>query len=246
MPRTFRPRPQASSLTQHTGRAFIPPARSSRAARVIEMFGLNTRRPRDSEASAPKAPEDGLSASVCHPGTITLITGPSGAGKSSLLRSLHAQHAAVALDVAAIDLPEKPIVDCFDLLSLQETLLLLSRVGLGEAWSYIRTPAELSDGQRWRLRLALAVHACRHSGPQRKAVLIADEFAALLDRVTARVVSRAFRRMIDAHIAPALSAIVATSHDDLIEALMPDLVVRCDFGRVEIQSSESSMPLQGR
>jgi ABC-type ATPase with predicted acetyltransferase domain len=60
-------------------------------------------------------------------------------------------------------------------------------------------------------------------------VLVADEFAAVLDRVTAMVVARALRRAIDA--SAGLCAVVASSHDDLEAALLPDVVVRCDFSR---------------
>jgi ABC-type ATPase with predicted acetyltransferase domain len=52
----------------------------------------------------------------------------------------------------------------------------------------------------------------------------------VLDRVTAMVVARALRKSIRGP----LSALVATAHDDLIDALQPDLLVTCDFERVAI------------
>ena len=61
------------------------------------------------------------------------------------------------MDLQAIELPDTPLVDCFEGTELDRTLALLSQVGLAEAWSYLRTPAELSEGQRWRLKLALAI-----------------------------------------------------------------------------------------
>jgi ABC-type ATPase with predicted acetyltransferase domain len=61
-------------------------------------------------------------------------------------------------------------------------------------------------------------------------VLVCDEYAALLDRVTAAVVSRSIRKLID--VMPWLSAILATAHDDVIRPLQPDRVVHCDFGQV--------------
>jgi hypothetical protein len=50
--------------------------------------------------------------------------------------------------------------------------------------------------------------------------------------LTAIVVARCLRRAIDADRAR-LSAIVATSHDDLQPALKPDIIAWCDFGRVQ-------------
>ncbi|MGN6505597.1 MAG: hypothetical protein ACTHM6_08545, partial [Tepidisphaeraceae bacterium] len=91
---------------------------------------------------------------------------------------------------------------------------------------------------RWRLMLALGVAtAIRVGQTPSVAVLAMDEFAALLDRVTARIVARALRRLIDRHIGDqgaTLGAVVATSHHDLLAALQPEVIVRCDFDRYDI------------
>jgi ABC-type ATPase with predicted acetyltransferase domain len=124
----------------------------------------------------------------------------------------------------------------------------LSRVGLGEVWTYLRTPGELSEGQRWRLRAALGLARAgdQHVGQARPLkgsakgrlhVLAIDEFAAPLDRVTAMVVARALRRAMSAR--GDLCAVVATSHDDLVGALAPEVVVRCDFGAFDVRKGGS-------
>jgi ABC-type ATPase with predicted acetyltransferase domain len=130
------------------------------------------------------------------PGTVTLITGASGGGKSTLLRQLRAQHPHQAwLDVGEIELPDLTVVDCFDSDELVEVLMTLGRVGLGEVWTYLRNPSQLSEGQRWRLKLALGLWRLR----DRQGVLVADEFCAMLDRISARVVARCLRKTIDAN-----------------------------------------------
>jgi len=254
--------------------------RSERAAQVARWFGLDRQCP-PAGVSAARAPRDRCAPAVAppqlalRPGTITLIAGPSGAGKSTLLQAARAAHANRRwIDLATIAAPDAPLVDCFGDLPLRAVLGLLARVGLGEAWTYLRTPAELSEGQRWRFRLALALHdaaenaaaadtaapapaiatdatadsdptaaiaatapatatpAAAHDTP----VIVCDEFAAVLDRVTAMIVAHRLRRAIDA--LPHAAALVATSHEDIEPALSADVVARCDFGRVEQEEKE--------
>jgi ABC-type lipoprotein export system ATPase subunit len=148
---------------------------------------------------------------------------------------------AVWMDLDRIRFPRLPLVDCFgDELPLRDALSRLSRVGLSEAWSYLRLPAELSDGQRWRLRVALGLYQAQQQMRAGRSVVIAcDEFTSLLDRITGAIVARCLRRAIDELNAAAsgpvrAAAVVATAHDDLLGALRPDGVVRCDFGRIEV------------
>ena len=188
-------------------------------------------------------------------GCVVLLTGASGAGKSTFLRRLRRRSGRGVgwVDLAAIDdaaFARGLVIDVMaeamgggeDEASVVAALEALSRVGLGEVWTYLRRPAELSEGQRWRLRLAVALARAggvsgegvgqarppKGGGRGKLCVLAADEFAAPLDRVTAMVVARALRKAISARAD--LCAVVATSHDDLLGALAPDVVVRCDFG----------------
>lgn len=174
------------------------------------------------------------------PGRITLFTGPSGSGKSLALRRLmeQARRQGPVIDIEAIPLPRRPCVDQFGR-DLQGACDLLCRVGLGEARTWLLCPHELSDGQRWRLRLARGLFGVMRSGGRARkqgmapppALLASDEFCAVLDRVSAAVVARCLRRTIDrlCRVGVPVSAAVATSHDDLEPALLPDEVVRCDF-----------------
>src|SRR4051812_35948815 len=174
-----------------------------------------------------------------HGGKLILLTGPSGAGKSTLLhrlrRQCHDRHTSWR-DLQQTRLSGELVIDAMaqamgnnggdvaDEAAIIAALEALSRVGLGEVWTYLRTPAQLSEGQRWRLRLALALARARPAPPGKSlTILAADEFAAPLDQVTALVVASALRKAVSARAD--LCAIVATSREDLTESLDPDLIV---------------------
>jgi ABC-type ATPase with predicted acetyltransferase domain len=206
------------------------PVDSVRAQVVARWFGLRETNTQRQALLCDQA----LQALVPNTGELLLITGPSGSGKSLLLREvLTRAESGLCIDLASLAPPERALIDCFDQRPIEQTLSLLSRVGLCEAWTYLRRPSELSEGQRWRLRLAMALHQIPGGGNgDRSILLVCDEFAALLDRVTAAVVAHGLRRTISS--GANLRAIVATSHDDLLAGLAPDLHVHCDFGSARI------------
>ena len=118
-------------------------------------------------------------------GDVVYITGQSGSGKSLALRELKTQMSTEGLSVADIDeVPldtTKPLIDQIGK-NTAEALNLLSIAGLNDAYLFVRKPQELSDGQRYRFRLAKIIE----SGAK---VWVADEFLAVLDRTTAKVIA---------------------------------------------------------
>ena len=149
---------------------------------------------------------------------VVAITGCSGAGKSSLLRAVARQLHGV-LDLDLLELSNKSLIDSLPL-PFPEAMQLLSLCGLSEAQLLLRTPTELSDGQRYRFRLALAFA----SKPR---WILADEFTATLDRSLARVIARNLRKLASR---TGVGLLLATTHDDLTQELEPDLFVRCELG----------------
>src|SRR5436305_266468 len=107
---------------------------SDNAQRVMQWFGV-------SDQPAPDF--TGARIHEISPGQIMLITGASGAGKSTLLRAMRENASGRWIDLAHIALSRRRIVDCFAAMDLKEILANLGRVGLAEAWTYVKYPNEL-------------------------------------------------------------------------------------------------------
>lgn len=161
----------------------------------------------------------------CPPGSITLIAGPSGSGKSLLLAEIARRLPAARMvndlpfptDVAVIDAvaPTRPI---------GEALELLSACGVGEPRLWMRRFDELSDGERFRARLARAIgvaeHDRRHDGSA--AVLLCDEFGSFLHARLAKAVSFNLRKLVSRH---GLGLILASSREEIVADLRPDRLI---------------------
>jgi len=149
-------------------------------------------------------------------GDIVYITGPSGAGKSVLLKELEkAVPASDRVNLARIKLTkDKTLIDCIDA-DLLTSLRMLSDAGLNDVFCILNQPANLSEGQKYRFRLAMAMAA-------EKKFIFADEFCSELDRITAAVISYNIHKFAKR---TGTTFILASSHDDMLLDLAPDVLV---------------------
>lgn len=161
-------------------------------------------------------------------GDVIYITGQSGSGKSLLLRDLAKQMAERELkvvDLNEIEFEDKPVIDLIGK-TTTDGANLLAQAGISDAYLYLRKPSQLSDGQRYRLKLARLLE----SGAD---VWVADEFGAILDRITARVVAYNMAKMARRF---GKTFIIATTHLDLEQDLNPSLMITKRFReKIEIK-----------
>jgi ABC-type ATPase with predicted acetyltransferase domain len=154
------------------------------------------------------------------PGDIIYVTGPSGSGKTVILNELQkAIPSKYRINLSTIRIPkDRAAVDCIQA-DLIETLRYFSTAGLADCPALLNTPANLSEGQQWRFRLALALA----SG---KRFVFADEFCSLLDRITAACISHSIRKFADRY---KVTFILASAHQDVLGDLLPDAIVTRDL-----------------
>jgi ABC-type ATPase with predicted acetyltransferase domain len=158
------------------------------------------------------------------PRDIVYITGDSGSGKSVLLRAIRTDLGEDAIDLSEVFVdPDKPLIETVGA-TIEQGLELLSKVGLNDAFLFLRTYSQLSDGQKYRYRIAKLIE----SGKQ---WWLMGEFAACLDRDTAKIISFNLQKIARQQ---GKAVIAATTHSDLQEDLSPTVLVRKRFGE-EIQ-----------
>lgn len=198
--------------------------RTPRVLEIAEAFGLGLS---DKEFTI----FDNVAIEIAD-GEVVYITGQSGSGKSQALKLLTEQmverHGLKVADLNLVELdPNLPVIDQVGATTMHATELL-AMAGISDAYIYLRKPHELSDGQRYRLKLAKVMASDAD-------VWVADEFGAVLDRVTAKVVAFSMQK-----VARRLGKtfMVATTHDDLVEELAPSLTIRKRFkDRVELEQA---------
>jgi uncharacterized protein len=174
---------------------------------VMSMFGLDAGRLKEPASHAVDV--------ELRPGEVCYITGPSGAGKSLLLRRMYELTQGSKVFVEDIPLTaRKALVDCAGGTAI-DSLRVLSRAGLSDAFCVLNQPGRLSEGQKWRYRLAMAM-----AGGAR--TVFADEFCSTLDRLTAAAIAWNVRKW---SRKSGVTFVLASCHEDLLTDLAPDVVV---------------------
>lgn len=197
-------------------------AASWRVREVCTMFGLGVRADGTQRTSRARAGAALLTGAI-EPGMVGLVTGPSGSGKSTILAALRGRLGAMGARVVAAPRAVHPrlapvrVIDAIRR-PVDEALRVLARAGLAEARVAITPIGVLSEGQRSRLRVALAMDRAARSG----AWMLIDELATGLDRATACGLCLTLGRWARSARVP---VVAASACDELIEPLAPDVVV---------------------
>jgi len=156
---------------------------------------------------------------------IVYITGDSGSGKSVLLKALEkdikGDMGLSTINIADIKPPlGKPLIETVGK-TLKEGLELLSKVGLNDAFLFLRSYEQLSDGQKYRYKIAKMMES-------KAQFWIMDEAMATLDRDTAKIVAYNLQKLARQQ---GKAVLAATTHTDLFEDLNPSVHIHKRFGK---------------
>jgi ABC-type ATPase with predicted acetyltransferase domain len=225
---------------------------TERVSTVLRMFGVSIDR-LNTNRNIHKCDVE------VNDGDIVYITGPSGAGKSVLLREIQNKIPAderISIDTIALP-DDKAAIDSVGIPDAPggtiQALQMLGYAGLSDAFCVLTAPANLSEGQKYRFRLA----CCLATG---KKFIFADEFCSNLDRITAAVIAYNVRRFAErARRAESpqgakrnaesskraespkggVTFFLASSHEDILADLQPDvLIVKHFTGPAEVSYRE--------
>jgi ABC-type lipoprotein export system ATPase subunit len=211
---------------QKTGKYIIniayttaPPKPTKRVQAVAEAFGLGI------DQNQKFTIYDNAEIKI-EKGDIVYITGESGSGKSTLLKTLekdirqHTHQKCININTIKPPPPNKPIIETAGK-TLQEALNLLSHVGLNDAFLFLRPYNQLSDGQKYRYKIAKLIES-------QAQVWILDEFASTLDRDTAKIVAYNLQKLARQN---GKTVLAATTHTDLHEDLNPSVRIHKRYGK---------------
>lgn len=195
-----------------------------------------------------------------NPGEVVVVVGASGSGKTTLLRLIYGAITRINEDKFRPTLGEIKVPDNARVAILlpgeiepkfgEESILehmisktnddylaveVLNRAGLSDAVLFRARFAELSTGQKERARLASLLA----SKPN---LLLIDEFAAHLDKLTAM---RVAKKLVDLVRNAGITLIVVTHRVDVIRVLMPDKIIFVGYGTAWLATEEEKRLIIG-
>lgn len=196
---------------------------TERTVAVCEAFGLGV------DEAKHFIVFDNFALDFCK-GDLIFVTGDSGGGKTLLLKAFKKFFGDEAIELGDLEIdPNETLIEGVGG-DVKEAIEILSLCGLNDAFLFLRRYKELSDGQKYRYKLAKLMDS------KEKSVWIIDEFCASLDRVMAKIIAYLVQKVARKH---GKTVIVGTTHRDVIDDFQPDITIEKGFERdVEVKNSD--------
>ena len=147
--------------------------------------------------------------------SIGLIIGASGSGKTTLAKHIYGEECFKEyLDLS------KPVIDQFPKeFKYEQCADILTGVGLTSVPCWIRPAYTLSNGQRTRAEVALAI-------ANKSDLTVIDEWTSVVDRTVAKVMSHCISKTVRKQKGRRI--VLLSCHYDVVEFLNPDWIIDCN------------------
>ena len=190
-----------------------------------DRAGRGPVRPRGVRAAAHASRRTSRSTSA----PATSCCSPGRAGRGSRRCCAQRREQLGAVDASALELPDVPLIDALPG-TIEDRLATLAGCGLSEARLLLRTPAELERGA------AVSVPARVCAGePRASATGFVSPATSSPRRSTGRWRRWSRSTCGSSSTRTGVGVLAATTHEDIVEDLHPDLWVRCGEGWIEAE-----------
>lgn len=153
---------------------------------------------------------------------IGLICGGSGSGKSSILKEQFHE----SIIIPTLD-DSRPIVSQFDGVDVEKICCLFESIGLSSIPTWLRTPSQLSMGEKARFEIAYNILKTPDNIP-----IVIDEYTSVVNRECAMSMTHTLQRYIRENN---MKIILSSCHFDIIDVLNPDWIFNLDKKDTEIE-----------
>lgn len=195
-------------IYSHSVKKGMPNNLSHKEKEINKIFGIEENGDNLVILNETKVPNKG----------ITYITGYSGGGKTTLI-NLIKSNTDCCQELSEIDDQDESIFQIFKDMNIADFISWISKFGLAEAKLFNTPYRYLSEGQKYRVKLAYSLKDIPKT-------IIIDEFLSVLDRVTANIVAFNFQKICRQYD---INAYIATANTDLIQSINPDNVIEIDL-----------------
>lgn len=179
--------------------------KSFRVAQLYDQFDLKDNTVKEMFSGNIDLPEDW---------NIGVIVGKSGTGKTTIAKELFGD------GFCQSEYKAKSVIDDFPKkVETKEVFSVLSSVGFSSPPSWLKPYAVLSNGEKMRVDLAMALM-------QKKEIIIFDEYTSVVDREVAKIGSLAVQKAVRR---AGKKFIAVTCHYDVLDWLEPDWVFNTDI-----------------
>ena len=156
-------------------------------------------------------------------GKLNIIYGKSGSGKSSLLNYFKN---VLSSQYLIESIPDDYVINLVGG-NTKEAIKILNYVGLGEGNLFLRRYSQLSDGQKFRMKIAYQIYSIKDK--KDPIYILIDEFGGLLDKVAAKGIARMLHKFLFRYTN--VNFIICCNDEEIVDSFKYDSLIKLNLDR---------------